>query len=504
MNINASNPSLINILLQQASKSSEKKRPTFEEVFAKLNARSARMDANKNPINNMLTNEQLFRYYIKETEPKLQISNETFSGEELFNPMKESDPTKTYGSASTFTSDIAQASNPANNLPNIGLEFPPDLRQPAQEPAQETTEPGQPRRGRNQSQYDPQTQQAIGMAEAYIESGNIFLEYFNTVDMSSLDENSKEFLNVIFSKDMLDTDWGELGQYMFDRIGTVDEVAGDLYEIMTAFSAMPDGLTKYYIPLIIYKMTSTNPINPSDEELKAILNGREIDLRQRFYKHKNAESSPGFIGLRNADGKYNQDARTAGFRELEKYRTEKYDPIDAISTFFIADNQAKLQKIKTGKDYETSQGDPKWVNPRLLEVQQRRRIGEVGGIINDMIDNMFNDMATEASTNTDINSTILDPQIVDNIAGRSNFFGGFFGGKPTPKPSSSSISDATTAIGSTSGSSTIAEAGSGVANLDDVISKRGRKPGTTFPEGYMTEKKLNEAIGKMGAKGGGI
>ena len=499
MNINASNQSLINTLLQQASKSSEKKRPTFEEVFAKLNARSARMDANKNPINNMLTNEQLFRYYIKETEPKLQISNETFSGEELFNPMKESDPTKTYGSASTLTSDIAQSINPANNLPNVGLEFPPDLREP-----QETTEPGQPRRGRNQSQYDPQTQQAIGMAETYIESGNVFLEYFNTIDMSSLDENTIEFLNVIFSKDMLDSDWAELGQYMFDRIDRgIDEVAGDLYEIMTAFSAMPDGLTKLYIPFIVYKMTSTNPTNPTDEELKAILNGREIDLRQRFYKHKNAESSPGFIGLRNADGKYNQDARTAGFRELDKYRTEKYDPIDAISTFFIADNQAKLQKIKTGKDYETSQGDPKWVNPRLLEVQQRRRIGEVGGIINDLLDNMFNDDVTQLTTNTDINSTILDPQIVDNIAGRSNFFGGLFGGKPTPKSSSSSMSVATTAIGSTSGSSTTAEAGSGVANLDDVISRRGRKPGTTFPEGYMTEKKLNEAISKMGAKGGG-
>jgi hypothetical protein len=495
MNINASSQSLINTLLQQASKSSEKKRPTFEEVFAKLNARSAGMDANKNPINNMLTNEQLFRYYIKETEPKLQMSNEAFSSDELFNPMKESDPTKTYGSASTLTSDIAHASNPANNLPNIGLDFPPDLRQP-----QETTERGQPRRGRNQSQYDPEIQKAIGMAESYIESGNVFLEYFNTVGISSLDENSKEFLNVIFSKNMLDSDWAELGQYMFDRIGNVDEVVGDLYEIMTAFSAMPDGLTKYYLPLIIHKMSSPNQ-NPTDEELKAILNGREIDLRQRFYKHKDAESSPGFIGLRNADGKYNQDARSAGFRELEKYRTEKYDPIDAISTFFIADNQAKLLKIKTGKDYETSQGDPKWVNPRLLEVQQRRRIGEVGGIINDLLDNMFNDDVTQLTTNTDINSTILDPQIVDNIAGRSNFFGTLFGGKPTPKPSSSSMSGATTIA---SPSSTIAEAGSGEVNIDDIISKRGRKPGTTFPEGYMTEKKLNEAISKMGAKGGGI
>jgi len=301
MNINASNQSLINTLLQQASKSSEKKRPTFEEVFAKLNARTARMDANKNPINNILTNEQLFRYYIKETEPKLQISNDTFSGEELFNPTKESDPTKTYGSATTAISDIVQLIDPANNLPIEGIAPPAGIKPTRADPASTR---------REASPYDLQTQRDLNNAETFVESGNDFLEYFNTVDMSSIGENTRQFLNVIFSKPIGDADWDELGQYMFDRIGyDTDEVAGELYDIMSAFSAMPDGLTKYYLPLTIAKLTSQN-MNPSDEELDEILNGREIDLRQRFYKHKNDPN----IGLKDADGKYNPDKRAFGYR----------------------------------------------------------------------------------------------------------------------------------------------------------------------------------------------
>jgi hypothetical protein len=296
---------------------------------------------------------------------------------------------------------------------------------------------------------------------------------------------------------MGDADWDELGQYMFDRIEDgIDEVAGELYEIMIAFRGMPDGLTKYYIPLTIARLTSNN-MNPGDDELNAILNGREIDLRQRFYKHKNDPN----IGLKNADGKYNQDMRAFGYRELTKYSIEKYDTIDAISTFFIADNQAKIQKIKTGKDYESSEGDPNWVNPRLLEVQQRRRLGDVGGIINDLLDDMFNDADTQLRTNTDINSTILDPQIVDNIAGRSSFFGGLFGGK-SPAKSSTDLSKATTAS-ATSASSTIAEAGSGGANIDDIVRRRGERGPDLLPRSRRTKAQIEaERLDLMGAKGG--
>ena len=112
-------------------------------------------------------------------------------------------------------------------------------------------------------------------------------------------------------------------------------------------------------------------------------------------------------------------------------------------------------------------------------------------IFNDLLDGMFNDDDTQLRTNTDINRTDIDPQIIGLIAGKQQIIS---------KPSSSSISGATTI---TSPSSTIAEAGSGEADIDNVISKRGRKPGTTFPEGYMTQKKLEEAVSIMGAKGGG-
>lgn len=488
MNINASNQSLINTLLQQASKSQEKKRPTFEQVFAKLNARTARMDANKNPINNILTNEQLFRYYIKETEPKLQISNDTFSGEELFNPMKESDPMKTYGSATTLINDIAQLSNPANNLPVEGIAPPEVPRSP--------TVPYAPRI----PTISPSTldQQDIQEAEMFIDSGNDFLEYFNNIDMASVNDDSKEFLNVIFAKAIGDGDWSELGQYMFDRLNNrLDEagVVADLFQVMTAFIAMPEGLTKYHIPRAIFKLTSPPNSYGGVDDYKAILEGSEIDLRKRFYNHRDTNGA----GLREADGTYSRQSRAEGERQFDKYKLNKFDPIDAVSTFFIADNQARIDKIKTGKDYERYEGDPSWVNPRLIEVQQRRRLGDTGVMISSILDDLFNDVATQLTTNTDINSNVLDPQIVDNIAERSTFFGRLFGDK-SQAPSSSDLSKATTA-GATSASSTIAEAGSGGANIDDVVRRRGERGPDLLPRSRRTKAQMEEDA-LMGAKGG--
>jgi hypothetical protein len=472
MNINASSQSLINTLLQQASKSSEKKRPTFEEVFAKLNARSARMDANRQPINNMLTNEQLFRYYIKETEPKLSVSDDTFSSEELFNPMKESDPTKTYGSATTLTSDITQSTNPANNLPIVGIAPPAEVPAVSRAPRVPV------------SPYTPDQQADITEAEMFIDSGSDFLQYFNNIDMNDITDDSKEFLNVIFAKEVGDGDWGELGQYMFDRINNrmdEGELVADLYQVMTAFRAMPDGLTKYHIPRAIFKLTSPSNSYGSIEDYNAILEGSELDLRKRFYQHRDSNSS----GLRESDGTYSRAIRVEGERQYDKYKLDKYDPIDAVSTFFIADNKARLDYIKTGKDYERDIGDEGWVNPRLLEVQQRRRLGDMGGIINDILDDMFNDDDTQLRTNTDINSTLLDDQLIANIIGRENLK------LPIPSKSSTDISQALTL----SPSSTIAEAGSGEANIDDIIRRRGRgvQPGDIRGP-YSKPKKIAEDI----------
>jgi hypothetical protein len=66
MNINAGTNSY-NIRLE---KMKEKKRPSFSTIFDKLDARSRKLNP-KNPLNAVLTNEQMFRYYLEEVEPQL-------------------------------------------------------------------------------------------------------------------------------------------------------------------------------------------------------------------------------------------------------------------------------------------------------------------------------------------------------------------------------------------------------------------------------------------------
>jgi len=74
--INAGNPSANNMIIRQVM---QKTRQSSATIFDKLNKRTAKLTA-KNPLNNVLTNDQLFRYYIQEVEPKLSQSNDNFQG----------------------------------------------------------------------------------------------------------------------------------------------------------------------------------------------------------------------------------------------------------------------------------------------------------------------------------------------------------------------------------------------------------------------------------------
>jgi len=78
MNINAGSHSLENVLVRNMK---EKKRPTFSAVFDELNKRIAQMNSYMH-LNSVLTNEQLFRYYVKDTMPVLPKSNDTFGDSE--------------------------------------------------------------------------------------------------------------------------------------------------------------------------------------------------------------------------------------------------------------------------------------------------------------------------------------------------------------------------------------------------------------------------------------
>ena len=443
MNINASNKSLINTLLQQASKSNEKKRPTFEQVFAKLNARSYRMDANKNPINNMLTNEQLFRYYIQETEPKLQMSNEAFSGEELFNPMKDSDPTKTYGSASTVTSDIAQASNPADILPNVGLDYPPDLRRPnkpisskfadlikqsripfsssaSSAPLKIATRIGDEVEVPTilpESDSDV-LQVILGEADDNYKDALAISNRLSTVEYGNIPNEAQVLIKILFSDDYEDQSTYFIKQLI---IG-----GGIGYE--NAISGLFD---------VFYQVRQNKPTNNFiTNRIKDIVgSGVRQDEFDKSFNPNNVSQSE-FI--QNIADKVN---KSAFFTDREKTRMDKeINNIDGVS---LADTVSQYV-TNAEKAYFDLYG------------KSRARIA---------IGDLFNDADTALRTNTDINSTVVDPQIVSRLGIFSSLFGG--GSKPTPKPTKSIIESI-----DISPSSTTAEAGSGEVSIDNVVNRR--------------------------------
>jgi len=87
--INASNRTTENILINQTMKN---KRPTFNEAFNKINKHTMNKTSN-DPLNIIHSNEQLYKYYVKETMPLLDVSNETFGDKKsnMFNNTNNND-----------------------------------------------------------------------------------------------------------------------------------------------------------------------------------------------------------------------------------------------------------------------------------------------------------------------------------------------------------------------------------------------------------------------------
>lgn len=78
MEINAGRNSAVDVIVQSIMNKEEngkKKRPSFSTVFDKLNSKKINT---KKPLNNLLTQEQMFRYYINNSEPLLKVSNDGF------------------------------------------------------------------------------------------------------------------------------------------------------------------------------------------------------------------------------------------------------------------------------------------------------------------------------------------------------------------------------------------------------------------------------------------
>lgn len=511
MNINASNQSLINVLLQQAAKTKEKKRPTFEEVFAKLNARTARMDANKNPMNNMLTNEQLFRYYIKDTEPKLRVSDESFNVEDALNPMQESNPNKIYGSGAVQTSDIIPSRNPYNNAENIGFQDPLQAQAEAAAAAARAlaivqSKPNKPISGKLAAlaqQYgmpaaaaapvdtsalagiiagaaEPVAEAVAALDVVLGEADNNYKDALainnrlSIANYATVSEEAQMLLKIFFSGDYIDQSTYFM-KVLMDGGGLENGVSG-LYDLF-------------------YQVRLNKPTNNFiTSRIKDIVGSTVLqDEFDRLYNPNNVSQQE---FLQNIAKKIN----AAGFfTDLEKARIDRElaaidsTPLSNIAGEYL-NNAEKAYYDLYGKSAVRNalRGDPIDPFEAFNKAAENDRNAEL--VFEGLMDELFNDMATEMTTNTDINSTVLDPELVKKLAERAKAAAG--GGRSVPRPSPISISNP-------AGSADITEAGSGEVDIDNVISKRGRKPGTTFPEGYMTQKKLEEAVSIMGAKGGG-
>lgn len=75
--INAGNPSAYNL---QMRKYVAENKQSSAQIFEKLNKRG-RLNPAQNAMSAQLTNEQLLRFYIKDTEPKLEMSNDNIQGQ---------------------------------------------------------------------------------------------------------------------------------------------------------------------------------------------------------------------------------------------------------------------------------------------------------------------------------------------------------------------------------------------------------------------------------------
>lgn len=490
---NASNPSLINILLQQAAKSKEKKRPTFEEVFAKLNARSVKMNANKNPINNMLTNEQLFRYYVKDTEPKLRVSDESFNVEDALNPMKESDPTKIYGSGATQTSDIIPSRNPYNNAMNIGYQDP--LQAQAEALARAAAKSNKPISGKLSTLIQqariptpatapaPDEQVPTYFPEPIVlgEADNNYrdaLAISNRLELANYDNIRSEaemLLKIFFSGDYVDQSTYFMKMLIDGGGGGLENAVSGLYDIF--YQVRLNKPTNDFMTNRIKDIVGSMVIQSEFDKLYNPNNVSQQEFLQNIAKKINT-------------GSFFQPTEMARM-DRELALIDRVSLGDTVGEYL--NNTEKTYYDLYGKSAvrNATTGDP--TDP-FEAFNQAAAEGPniVNSLFNDLLDEMFYDGDTEIRSNTDINSIELDPELAKKLADRNmsgastqpaespGFFSSIFGSR---KPPDSSISSTTAEAGSPAG-----------INIEDVRRRKpGVQPGTTRGP-YNTPKKMSQDI----------
>lgn len=348
----------------------QKKRPTFNEVFNKISKKSQNLKSNKQPLNNILTNEQLFRFYLKDTEPLLQKSNDTFNeggNNQLIQSLISSQPSqnKTYGVA-----DIGNTNEPNNEVAS---------RDYVDNPTPTTPAPPAPPPIAFDDMTDDQKLQFL-----YDNSIGV-LKFFNSLNMEG--NNAVEtgtLFNAMLMRDPMTDGWRSFGYDLFNDFynrGVLEIVINELYTIMTkAKVENPD--TYEQITDTLYNIMRENVDGLSKDELE-----REI--------FRYIQNPPAYYGY--GQGKsYNQ--------ELAKYQAS----VSRTPSKIVEDNLTQMRQLIQSRSTQVADETP---TPPLKDPSTFPQLpprtdedifkAQAGQAIRGMIDGLFRDDATANEIDTE-------------------------------------------------------------------------------------------------------
>lgn len=376
--INVSNPSVNNILMllniRGNNPEKPKKRPTYDEVFNKISKRTQNLKSTKQPLNNILTNDQLFRFYIQDTQPLLQKSNDTFNeggNNQLLQALTASKPSQntTYGVA-----DIGNTNEP-NNVPQ----------------SKDYVD--------NPDNTTPAPIAFADMTDAQINYNDTLksLDFFNSLNMeANNNEDTGTFINMMLMRDVLSNEWKSFGYNFFNNLynkGTLEDVITELYDIMTKamtqdeetynsikgtlFNIMRldvEGLSKDEIEQAIFRYIQTPPPNHAGSERK---------FQQEITRYEaSADKTPSKI-----------------IQEVLKYYKQQIDGIEETPTPEVGGVASPpLKDPSTFPPRPQELKNPATFPPRTDEDIIRAQAGQA---LRGIIDGLFYDEATANETDTE-------------------------------------------------------------------------------------------------------
>ena len=393
--INASNPTLNNILTMMNSGNNiylnttqPKKRPTFNEVYNKIKKRTDNLNPTKHPINNILTNEQLFRFYIQDTQPLLLKSNEVVNtgvglSSLIGGQQQEQNPNKIYGVA-----DVGNT-NELSNTPQ-SRDYVDNPNAPTAPIAPYITIP-----------FDDMTD-AEKQQFAYDNSLKI-LEFFNNINLQgNASPELGTLFNAILMRDALTEGWRSFGYDLFNDLygkGQLENVITELYGVMTRAKAEnPD--TYELITDTFYNIMRQNVDGLSRDELEEEV-FRYIQNRPPYYGYARGATYQG---------------------ELAKYQATT----DRTPNKYI---EAQIKGLKQMMDGTSTQVPEETPTPELKDPSTRQAPPEltpeqqannmVQDILKNAMSDLFQDEATANETLTSgeryftpqINTEEIDPSI---------------------------------------------------------------------------------------------